>query len=117
MKIRKSGKLLQSHQLRYESLQKLAQILQITLLFVHIISAKFDLQMRQLALRHQIRKAAHGRHHTLRNNEGEFAIRPHHKPGHCAISKWPGPVNALTVPLCQEKWSVLENGSIGFLVG
>ena len=39
---------MQNRQLRYENLQKSAQILQITTLFVHIITAKFDLQKRQL---------------------------------------------------------------------
>ena len=60
------------------------------------------------ALRRQ-NKLAPQNHHTLRNSEGKITFRPHHKPGHCAISKWPGPVNALTVPLCQETWSVPEN--------
>ena len=82
------------------------------------------------ALRRQ-NKLAPQNHHTLRNrcgralpglyaertdyrlstidSEGEITFRPHHKPGHCAVSKWPGPVNALTVPLCQETWSVPEN--------
>ena len=60
------------------------------------------------ARQHQGRLAPQN-HHTLRNNGEKFTFRPHHKPGHCAISKWPGPVTALTVPLCQETWSVLEN--------
>ena len=58
-------------------------------------------------LRRQSRLAPQS-HHTLRNSEGKITFRPHHKPGHCAISKWPGPVNALTVPLCQETWNVPE---------
>ena len=61
-----------------------------------------------IALQHQGRLAPQS-HHALRNNEGKITFRPHHKPGHCAISKWPGPVNALTVPLCQETWGVPEN--------
>ena len=60
------------------------------------------------ALRRQ-NKLAPQSHHTLRNNKGKITFRLHHKPGHCAISKWPGPFNALTVPLCQETWSVPEN--------
>ena len=60
------------------------------------------------ALRHQNRSAPQN-HQALRNSEGEITFRPHHKPGHCAISKWPGPVSALTVPLCQETWGVPEN--------
>ena len=59
------------------------------------------------ALQHQSRLAPQN-HHTLRNNGGKITFRPHHKPGHCAISKWPGPVNALTFPLCQETWGVPE---------
>ena len=46
------------------------------------------------ALRHQNRSAPQN-HHALRNSEGEITFRPHHKPGHCAISKWLGPVSAL----------------------
>ena len=40
---------------------------------------------------------------------GKITFRPHRRPGRCAISKWPGPVNALTFPMCQEKCSVPEN--------
>ena len=61
-----------------------------------------------IALQRQSRLAPQN-HHTLRNSEGAITFRPHHKPGHCAISKWLGPVNALTAPLCQETWSVPES--------
>ena len=61
------------------------------------------------ALQHQSRLAPQFSHHTLRNSGRKITFRPHHKPGRCAISKWPGPVNALTVPLCQETWGVPED--------
>ena len=74
---------------------------------IYIKTVKSNLQKRQLhyiAKRETFRKTANSC-----RTVGEITFRPHHKPGHCAISKWPGPVNALKVPLCQETWSVPEN--------
>ena len=74
---------------------------------IYIKTVKSNLQKRQLhyiAKRETFRKTA-SRCRTV----GKITFRPHHKPGRCAISKWPGPVNALTFLTCQKKRGVPEN--------
>ena len=86
---------------------KIGTTLQIVKLLAQITTA--NSQNRQLHYinyqkREKFRKTAN-RCRTM----GKITFRPHRRPGRCAISKWPGPVNALTFPMCQEKCSVPEN--------